>query len=96
MVKSEKHLREPMGGVNRRALLLPSPFRAGSLKRMCVGRPVYATSVHRGYSTSKTKALMKTEATSDFHRESGTVRSRQMSVDFLSLLSRKPQRCKTK
>ena len=40
----------------------------------------------------KTMALMKTEATSDFHRESGMVRARQMTVDFLSLLSRKPQR----
>ena len=38
--------------------------------------PVYATSVHRGCSTSKTKALMKTETMSDFHRESGMVRSR--------------------
>ena len=39
----------------------------------CIGCPVYATSVHRGCSISKTKALMKTEATSDFHRESGMV-----------------------
>ena len=50
--------------------------RSPESRSRCIGCSVYATSVHRGCSTSKTKALMKTEATSDFHRESGTVRSR--------------------
>ena len=52
MVRMQTHFREPMGGVNRYVKLLSSPFRAGRLKQMCVGRPVYATSVHRGCQTS--------------------------------------------
>ena len=56
--------------------LWSSPFRAGSLKRSCVGWPEYAASVHRGCLTSNRKASMKTETAREFHREPGMVRSR--------------------
>ena len=42
--------------------------RSPEIRFWCIGCPVYATSVHRGCSISKTKALMKKESTTNFQR----------------------------